>query len=518
MAIIYDLNGETNLYYRDRDNLGRNPERFLTIGLSDFQIPSGSPVLPQSFNRTMFSISPSHKHTLYFEVYLLPWSVSWYDLTVWWNVDKMIKKYNVSFRGTSERICSPQQMSFNGPSKDPAYNDYMGQNLNIGTQRGRQVMLLSYAGVKNKTVSIHLRIMEHKTLLSKDTKRWGLNFPVKLWSKIENDLSYVRFTRHRSHLYYNPQGSIQNVSALYHCKDPLQPCPLQAAWITNAYVGHRGVPSKSQYCELRSAHQLDHQYAYCLEFNWQHAKYPDDENIKYLFFRRTWNYPKYQFMLQAPDAELKTWVEADSLCRSVWGYLPMFYSKNELQDLLDFIKLSKETTPLEAIYIGLVSGNSQTAHQDISKFYWHDQNPVSYQAWGNNYYKQETKQNYTTITYFDKNCVPFEGCTAVGGVKMKYQSYQDTPDISNIKLQLKNILMPVLCSNMSCTMMLMGNLGEPQWINVNCFERTTGDIFCFSEKAKNISEVYEMDRLFHGCSNDQILNNSTCFSLNLMQV
>ena len=50
-----------------------------------------------------------------------------------------------------------------------------------------------------------------------------------------------------------------------------------------------------------------------------------------------------------------SWREASKLCRDIGGYLPYFTSREELDQLLAWLKLSPDIHPIEALYIGLTS-------------------------------------------------------------------------------------------------------------------------------------------------------------------
>ena len=59
----------------------------------------------------------------------------------------------------------------------------------------------------------------------------------------------------------------------------------------------------------------------------------------------------YQYIPQ--HLELKSWENATEFCNSVGGHLPVFGSKNELDEFIALLRFSNHLPPLEAIYIGL---------------------------------------------------------------------------------------------------------------------------------------------------------------------
>ena len=52
----------------------------------------------------------------------------------------------------------------------------------------------------------------------------------------------------------------------------------------------------------------------------------------------------------------KSWVEASVLCKSIGGILPIIRNRDELDELITFLKLSEHMPPVEALYIGLRRG------------------------------------------------------------------------------------------------------------------------------------------------------------------
>ena len=49
-----------------------------------------------------------------------------------------------------------------------------------------------------------------------------------------------------------------------------------------------------------------------------------------------------------------SWMEASKLCKDEGGLLPYFTSRQELDQLILFVKLSRHGFPLEELFIGLV--------------------------------------------------------------------------------------------------------------------------------------------------------------------
>ena len=60
-------------------------------------------------------------------------------------------------------------------------------------------------------------------------------------------------------------------------------------------------------------------------------------------------------------SKLWSWTDADSLCMDIGGHLPYFLSREELEELVDFLKNSPHTLPYEATFIGMTINSKQKA-------------------------------------------------------------------------------------------------------------------------------------------------------------
>ena len=65
---------------------------------------------------------------------------------------------------------------------------------------------------------------------------------------------------------------------------------------------------------------------------------------------------------------LRSWNDASTICRSVEGQLPLFRSKEEMNELMSLIKFSLYTPGLKAIFIGLVK-YIEVSFRNLAKLY-----------------------------------------------------------------------------------------------------------------------------------------------------
>ena len=79
------------------------------------------------------------------------------------------------------------------------------------------------------------------------------------------------------------------------------------------------------------------------------------QNYKCVFFKNS-QHPvvkrNYYFMSHI-QLEKISWIEAANLCKHIGGYLPSFTSLQEQDELIAFLKLSRDIPAIEAVYIGL---------------------------------------------------------------------------------------------------------------------------------------------------------------------
>ena len=99
-----------------------------------------------------------------------------------------------------------------------------------------------------------------------------------------------------------------------------------------------------------------------------------------MYFEKTWAKAGFTIPInntcptqQSKGKVIKSWTEASQLCTSIGGYLPLIRNRDELDEIIYFLKLSKDMPPVEALYIGIktslksqvtskVSSNGLTDH------------------------------------------------------------------------------------------------------------------------------------------------------------
>ena len=90
-------------------------------------------------------------------------------------------------------------------------------------------------------------------------------------------------------------------------------------------------------------------FSYPLCFNYSNVG-PTKSEHYYVFF---WNVYRLYDRKDRRRKALKSWLEANKLCTSINGYLPILRNKDELNELIALLRLSKLIPPVEYLYIGL---------------------------------------------------------------------------------------------------------------------------------------------------------------------
>ncbi len=87
------------------------------------------------------------------------------------------------------------------------------------------------------------------------------------------------------------------------------------------------------------------------------------------------------------------------------------------------------------------------------------------------------------------------------------------PNLDNIKKLSCSAIYPALKRTLSCTLLLMSNLAQPDWISVNCKEAFLAHVFCFhfSQMAKSQEHFHKNISSLSECSTGAIVVNSTCY-------
>ena len=123
---------------------------------------------------------------------------------------------------------------------------------------------------------------------------------------------------------------------------------LNVMWLHNNYIKFfkKSNPFwlQPQKCHPNVNSFYDLGYRECLNISFVNSQY------HYIIYSKEYSF--FEFERLRDKSGYTSWSEASELCRDIGGYLPYFTSREEMDKLLAFLKLS-EIYPIEALYIGL---------------------------------------------------------------------------------------------------------------------------------------------------------------------
>ncbi len=171
----------------------------------------------------------------------------------------------------------------------------------------------------------------------------------------------------RQSLVYLTQGNVKNLT--YSCKISNNTCAFitnaDLSWIKNSfglYLQHNINCNRTCQCfDMIEAGSLlypdftrPYLFAYCINFSsvatWEHP-------FHFIFFRQAQDKglvkPFHELQGIPGNVVLVSWKQASWMCKHIGGTLPVFRSRDELNQLLSFLKFSPVLPMLEAFFVGL---------------------------------------------------------------------------------------------------------------------------------------------------------------------
>ncbi len=217
------------------------------------------------------------------------------------------------------------------------------------------------------------------------------------------------------------------------------------------------------------------------------------QNLKLSFNKGHFNYQTNPCDEISLLEEKFSWNDALDLCFSANATLPMLFSTEEQTELLALMRFKTNIPPIEALWIGLhqkkmvsiITGDIHLCGRDdsgvITKLFllqgqlsWTNNVPVAFTAFNN--------------IYFDKschNCFPGINFKHIDDYKPEYFCSSlccvvghTCPNLTSLKIVASSTIYPFATTSDTCTLMLVSNLAEPEWISTSCNQKLLNYVFC----------------------------------------
>ena len=488
VAIFFEIIGFSHRYnHTGLSNLA-------THGQIDFQFTNFKS--PNGLERQSFVILSPHSNvnSLSMVWHLMEWSRDWFDVSVWWNVSHKNKLLD-------RNLSSPAQIIHYGAETQGirgGKNEHQTLSLDTDSLGDRINFVLNY----QETVP---------TFVTMDTRKPEFEHSPEFWCQYYIK-SQMWFLPNHKGISFSPRFFLIGLDIKIIPLGSTQNSSLKATWLPDF-----GVHTDDYATRPCKNTPLLGDYMFCMFIHTATRNNPNAYKNHVLFRRSI----RHKF---AQKSELRSWQTASNQCARIGGYLPMFYSRRNLRAFMLMMKVTYSIVPMEAMYVGffLTVGTCEDIFdkqksrckyflafpfvffQNQQQHYkWQDNSPAGYQLWENTFFQSAKLLYYVAIFIPGVHCsFAKENCS------MMY----DTPDISHVKQHANQTLMPDLHSDKLCTIMMVANLADPEWININCDEKILGDILCQvnQPRPREHKQIKTLPEMF-GCSKTQIRNGDYCF-------
>ncbi len=149
------------------------------------------------------------------------------------------------------------------------------------------------------------------------------------------------------------------------------------------------------------------------------------------------------------------------------------------------------------------------------KLEWATQSPLAFSFFHNILFWKSPLECLTKKEY--QNLTSTFHCRNVKG--NVYDQTSPCVDLTSIKDQASKFIHPVLTADMKCTMLLLTNLAQPDWISIECKMPTLSHVHCAINEATFLIRNYTgwlRERNVKFCNTSHFVVNGSCFRLVFM--
>ncbi len=155
---------------------------------------------------------------------------------------------------------------------------------------------------------------------------------------------------------------------------------------------------------------------------------------------------------------------------------------------------------------------------------WGNKSPVSFQQFSNNNFGKLT-MSYRCEETFDKShrmCPDFATFPKSLSTVVSLRDFRWCSSFFDTKNKSARTIYPTILRRESCTLMLMTNMAEPEWVLVACTKRLVTDVLCKAEKTKMPAVQKEAGHNTYICCKRSVRKHTKCYrfiwSLNISTI
>ena len=237
-----------------------------------------------------------------------------------------------------------------------------------GTIRMDSLLVNLNQSERKSPIQIRIQIVTRSQLLStKPTTTIHLDWTSAVSLSRDNSKKLIGLPGSLRSVTLEALSSIQNYTInLYWIPDLFSRSSYHS---DNERFCHQDVLSKTKYSYCLNYTSLQNSYL----FFWHFTQYLQcyvtvpprlERHGAFLFFMRqdasTWKKRGFAFpknnkcpKQQSKGKVAKSWTEVSNLCKSIGGTLPLLRNRDELDEIIAFLKLSEDMPPVEGLYVGL---------------------------------------------------------------------------------------------------------------------------------------------------------------------
>lgn len=335
VTIVYQVSLFSTQFYR-RKNWQPVSSPFRSLGTDEMDLLGPNSATDKIHSKigqmetyVLVSRTPIHGFSLAFYTVLQHWSLTWMDISVWWNDTSVNSRLRLSVFPCTAKAYHINQHKKYFPVK------YYGQS---GT-----TLKLVFLQTKDKHNNFYVCAsvsMTNMFFLSKYKNQVSNRFAAEASCAVRQ-YNHLVFSKLSDKHMFSVQGTFSHVT-IQQTSSNSSHGNLCASWMKHKPMQPMQNETVEKCTDVSHIHFDVSSSCFQIEIG---QNFPMK---KYLFFRGCYN---------NGQLSLRSWKEAQSLCTDMAEYLLFFHGDRQLQAFLSFLQTTTEIIQSEAVYIGVRSSN-----------------------------------------------------------------------------------------------------------------------------------------------------------------